>query len=277
MDNRTKAGGLGLAVDIARALDAGEFQVHYQPIVRLDDGRPTGVEALVRWAHPTRGMLNPLEFVPFAEATGLMTELGNWVLRRACADMVEFAPDLNLCVNLSATQLLGPGLVAAVLDALVETGFRANRLVLEVCERTVVPDLTLLGRALAALRTLGARVAIDDFGAGFSSLERLCRLPLDIVKVDACLVQGVAGRGNERRIVEAVVNLADKLDMEVVSEGVETAAQADVLAEVGCVHGQGFLFGHPGPVETLETWARVPRAASAVGDVRRRLGRLAVL
>ena len=111
MENRTTAGGLGLAVDMTRALDAGEFQVHYQPIVGLGDGRPVAVEALVRWAHPTTGLLAPLDFVPFAEATGLMKELGTWVLRRACADMIEFAPGLDLCVNVSDTQLVGPGLV----------------------------------------------------------------------------------------------------------------------------------------------------------------------
>ena len=274
MDNHTKAGGLGLAVDIARALDAGEFEIHYQPIVQLGDCRPSAVEALVRWAHPARGLLAPLEFVPFAEATGLMTELGHWILRRACADMVEFAPGLNLNVNVSATQLLGPGLISTVLDTLVETGLRADRLVLEVCERTVVPDLKPLARTLTALRALGVRVAMDDFGAGFSSLERLCRLPLDVVKVDACLVEGLAGGGNERRIVEAVIGLAHTLDLDVVSEGVETAAQVDVLLELGCPHAQGFLFGRPAPVASLEGWATpAPSAAGVAG----RLGRLAVI
>src|SRR3954447_23166522 len=121
----TMPGGLGLAVDLARAIDGHEFEVHYQPIVRLQDGTLTAVEALVRWAHPARGLLPPAEFVPFAEATGLLPDIGAWVLRRACADMVAHAPELDLCVNVSAAQLVVPGLVAAVLDALVETGFRA--------------------------------------------------------------------------------------------------------------------------------------------------------
>jgi len=249
---------------MTRALDAGEFQVHYQPIVRLSDGRPTAVEALVRWAHPTKGLLSPLDFVPFAEATGLMNELGSWVLRRACADMMELAPDLDLCVNVSDTQLVGPGLVTAVLDALVDTGFRADQLVLEVCERTVVPDMIPLARALTALRALGVRMAMDDFGAGFSSLERLSRLPLDLVKIDACLVKGVAGIGNDRRIVHAIMGLAQNLDLEVVSEGVETAEQADVLQELGCTMGQGFLYGRPGPASTLGRWAARALAAPAL-------------
>src|SRR3954462_3426786 len=264
MENRSKAGGLGLAVDMTRALDAGEFQVHYQPIVRLSDGRPTAVEALVRWAHPTKGLLSPLDFVPFAEATGLMNELGSWVLRRACADMMELAPDLDLCVNVSDTQLVGPGLVTAVLDALVDTGFRADQLVLEVCERTVVPDMIPLARALTALRALGVRMAMDDFGAGFSSLERLSRLPLDLVKIDACLVKGVAGLGNDRRIVHAIMGLAQNLDLEVVSEGVEPAEQAGVLQELGCTLGQGSLYGRPGPASTLGRWAARALAAPAL-------------
>src|SRR3954469_22080531 len=134
MDNRIRTGGLGLAVDIARAIDATEFEVHYQPVVQLSNSCPIAVEALVRWAHPTRGLLVPAQFVPFAEATGLMTELGSWVLYQACTDMATYAPELDLCVNVSDTQLVGPGLVAAVLDALVETGFRADRLILEICE-----------------------------------------------------------------------------------------------------------------------------------------------
>jgi EAL domain-containing protein (putative c-di-GMP-specific phosphodiesterase class I) len=254
MENRTKAGGLGLAVDMTRALDAGEFQVHYQPIVRLTDCRPTAVEALVRWAHPRRGMLAPLEFVPFAEATGLITELGGWVLRQACSDMVALASDLDLCVNISDTQLLGPGLVKAVLDALVTTGFPADRLIIEVCERTVVPDLVPLARSLTALRSLGVRIAMDDFGVGFSSLERLSRLPLDVVKVDACLVRNVAARHLDRSIVQAVVGLAQALDLAVVSEGIETVAQAEALQDLGCVLGQGYLFAEPGPAGSLADW-----------------------
>ena len=143
MHERTKR-PRGLANELVTALDAGQLEVHYQPIVRLGDTRPTAVEALVRWAHPTRGLLPPAEFVPIAEALGLMERLGAWVLHRACIDMAAFAPDLDLCVNVSDTQIVGLGLVATVLDTLVETGFRADRLVLEVCERTVVPDLVLV-------------------------------------------------------------------------------------------------------------------------------------
>jgi len=243
-----------LANELPRALAAGELQVHYQPIVRLGDSRPTAVEAFVRWAHPTKGLLPPAEFVPIAERAGLMEQLGAWVLQRACHDMAVHAPNLDLCVNISDAQIVGSGLVATVLDALVESGFRADHLVLELCERTVVPDLVLLGRALAALQGLGVRVALDDFGAGFSSLERLSRLPLDIMKIDACLVRNLAHDPNDRRIVHAMVNLAHALDLTVVGEGVETAGQCDVLQEVGCVLGQGFLFGRPAPVTSLAHW-----------------------
>ena len=243
-----------LASELPQALEAGELEVHYQPIVRLGDSRPTGVEALVRWAHPTMGLLAPAEFVPIAERAGLMEQLGSWVLRQACQDMAAHAPELDLCVNISDTQILGPGLLANVLDALVDSGLRADRLVLEVCERTVVPDLVLLGRALTALQSLGVRVALDDFGAGFSSLERLSRLPLDIMKVDACLVRNLAHDANDRRIVHAIVALAHSLELSVVGEGVETAEQCDVLQEVGCILGQGFLFGRPAPVASLAHW-----------------------
>jgi EAL domain-containing protein (putative c-di-GMP-specific phosphodiesterase class I) len=245
----------GLAGELSRALESDEFEVHYQPIVRLGDTRPTAVEALVRWMHPTRGLLMPIEFVPIAEAIGLMEQLGAWVLRQACADMAAYAPDLDLCVNVSDAQMIGPGLVATVLDTLVDTGFSADRLVLEVCERTVVPDLVLLGRALTALQTLGVRVALDDFGAGFSSLERLSRLPLDIMKIDACLVRNLADDENDRRIVHAIVSLAHSLDLSVVGEGVETVRQCEVLQEVGCVLGQGYLFGRPAPAASLPQWA----------------------
>src|SRR3954462_8377052 len=144
MHERTKR-SRGLAGELSRALDADEFEVHYQPIVRLGDTRPTAVEALVRWMHPKRGLLMPVEFVPIAEAIGLMEPLGAWVLRQACADLAAHAPDLDLFVHVSGAQMLGPGLVAPVRETRVDTGCTADRLVLEVCERTVVPDLVLLG------------------------------------------------------------------------------------------------------------------------------------
>ena len=253
MPERTNTAGM-LATELPRALEEGELEVHYQPIVRLGDSRPTAVEALVRWAHPAKGLLPPAEFVPIAERAGLMEQMGAWVLQRACHDMAVHAPNMDLCVNISDAQILGPGLVATVFDALVDSGFQADRLVLELCERTVVPDLVLLGRALTALRGLGVRVALDDFGAGFSSLERLSRLPLDIMKIDACLVRNLAHDANDRRIVHAIVALAHGLDLRVVGEGVETPDQCEVLQDVGCVLGQGFLFGRPAPVTSLAHW-----------------------
>ncbi len=239
--------------DLHRALDADEFVVHYQPLVRIDSAQIVGFEALVRWEHPTRGLVAPGEFIPVAEATGLIVPIGDWVLRTACdqaaawrRETPEHAP-LVVSVNLSARQLAEPGLVGTVASAIADSGIDPTMLELEITESTLMRDPTLATTILHALRALGVRLSIDDFGIGHSSLGYLKTLPVDSIKVDRSFTANVAVDHHDQAIVGAVVGLGHALGLTVVGEGVETVEQLDCLVELGCDVGQGFYFARPQP------------------------------
>jgi predicted signal transduction protein with EAL and GGDEF domain len=246
---------LELENDLRAALDAGEFRLLYQPIVSLCDGGVRGVEALVRWDRGPRGLVSPLEFIPLAEETGLIVELGAWVLGEACRTVAALDSradaSLDLSVNLSARQLLEPGLEAMVATALAASGLAAKRLTLEITESVLLSDAPTTVERLAAMRRLGVRVAIDDFGTGFSSLSYLRRLPLDAVKIDRSFIEDVTRDPRQAALVRAIVELCQALDLDTVAEGVETAAQARRLVELGCELAQGFHFGRPMPASEL--------------------------
>jgi diguanylate cyclase (GGDEF)-like protein len=254
-----------LAVEQAlrRGLDREELWLEYQPEVSLETGQVVGAEALLRWDHPTLGPLPPSEFIGVAEETGLIVPIGDWVLHEACREAAAWslpsdAADLYVAVNVSAQQLATGDLPARVADALATVGLPPRRLCIEVTESTVVQGWEHTRAALRQLRQMGVRVALDDFGTGYSSFSYLLRLPVDVVKLDASFVARLANDAQGRAVVESVVNLARRLAMQVVAEGVEDEQQRAVLAGLGCHIVQGYGMGRPGDAESLlgAIWSR---------------------
>jgi diguanylate cyclase (GGDEF)-like protein/PAS domain S-box-containing protein len=236
--------------ELRRALPAGELRVHYQPTVNLESGCTTGAEALVRWAHPTRGMIRPTEFIPIAEQTDLIDTVGRWVLKEACRQLAEWSAEpatamLSVAVNLSARQLCQPGLTSEVALVIGQLGIDPAKLCLEITESALMVDLDRAIQAVRELKTLGLRIAVDDFGTGYSSLSYLTRLPVDVVKIDRSFISAIAHDDQDRAITRGIIDLAHSLRLEVVAEGVETDEQRALLQEMGCDLAQGFLFARP--------------------------------
>jgi diguanylate cyclase (GGDEF)-like protein len=234
---------LELVADVQAAVEAGEMVVFLQPIVDLGTLTVEGHEALVRWQHPQRGLLDPAAFVPLAEETGAIVPMGWWVLERACEQAAAW-PSGRIAVNVAARQVLDPAAVTTVAAILARTGIEPRRVVLEITE-SVLLDADAIGHRLHELRALGVLLAIDDFGTGYSSLSYLTRLPVDIVKIDRSFVERLGGPPGDELLVRAVVQLARSLGLRSVGEGVETPAQLERLQSFGCDAAQGFLFGHP--------------------------------
>ncbi len=237
--------------ELERALIEGEFTVHYQPIVDLPTSELIGVEALVRWDHPERGLVGPGKFIPLAETTGLIVPLGRLVLEQACAQLAVWcqqfpiARQLRMSVNLSARQFQDPGLVEDVSRILTTSGVNPGKIVLEITESLLMQDLEATVSMLNRLKSLGLRLAIDDFGTGYSSLSYLKRFPVDILKIDRSFVEGIITHGENATLAEAVVQLGQALQLQTVAEGIETDEQWSTLRELGCDFGQGFLFARP--------------------------------
>jgi diguanylate cyclase (GGDEF)-like protein/PAS domain S-box-containing protein len=248
---------LGLEADLRRALAGEQLRVHYQPLVALAGSRISGVEALVRWEHPNGGLVQPGEFIPLAEETGLIVPLGRWVLVESCRQVAawqrEFPtdPPLDLSVNLSARQFQHPALIDDVARALAESGLPATSLTLEVTETTALEDVAGAMAALQTLKELGVRLAIDDFGAGYAGLGYLRRCPVDRLKIDRSYVAGLGFNQADMAMVRAVVEFASVLGIEVTAEGIETAAQLATVRSLGCHQGQGFYFSRPIPAEAM--------------------------
>jgi predicted signal transduction protein with EAL and GGDEF domain len=255
---------LELEHDLRRAVEGEELVVHYQPIVDLQSGEAWGVEALVRWEHPERGLLSPTEFVPVAEESGLVVPIGERVLEEACRRATLWQEThlhprpLVVSVNLSARQLRRPDLARTVEKVLRETGLDARSLSLDITETVYVEALEENTAALDELRRMGVRVSIDDFGIGYSSLSYLKRLPADALKIDKSFVAGLGEDIEDTAIVRMVIDLAHTFGMEVVAEGVESWAQAKILREMGCDMAQGFCFCEPVPTERIpeRIWQR---------------------
>jgi diguanylate cyclase (GGDEF)-like protein/PAS domain S-box-containing protein len=241
---------LELRADLQRALEGGQFELYYQPIVRLTDSSVAGVEALLRWHHPERGLVDPEDFIPFAEETGLIVPIGRWVVREACRQAKEInsvprgGGDLYMCVNLSVKQLQHSDVVTDVRDALSESGLDPSLLTLEITESMLIDDPELAVTRLTELRALGPRIAMDDFGTGYSSLSYLSRFPVDLIKMDRSFLREDASP-QTLDLSSAVVALGSSLSLEVVAEGIELDEQLTRLRDLGCALGQGFHFARP--------------------------------
>jgi diguanylate cyclase (GGDEF)-like protein/PAS domain S-box-containing protein len=248
MDARAKA-RLTLERDLRQALVDGGFEIHYQPLVDLNSDEVTGCEALLRWRHPQRGMISPADFVPVAEDTGLIVELGEWVLRTACAEAATWPDHVRLAVNVSPVQLKCPTLALKIASALAASGLPARRLELEITEAVLIRDDETALAILHQLRAIGIRIALDDFGTGYSSLSYLKRFPFDKIKIDRCFVSDIVEPDGSSVIVQAVVNIAAARNMTTTAEGVETSEQKEMLRKLGCTEMQGYLFSaaKPGP------------------------------
>jgi diguanylate cyclase (GGDEF)-like protein len=249
---------------LRQALEREELRVFFQPEVSIETGKIVGLEALVRWEHPERGLVGPADFIALAEETGLIVPIGAWVLREACRHarrwQLERADDeaLTVAVNVSARQLAEPAFVEAVSDALAETGLDPSGLCLEVTESVLIEDPDSSAETLGALKALGVQVAVDDFGTGYSSLEHLRRFPIDAVKIDRSFVRGLPHSSEDVAIVGAVIELGHALNLSVVAEGVETADQLGNLQSAGCDTAQGFLFSRPEHPDVVEGLVLAP-------------------
>jgi EAL domain-containing protein (putative c-di-GMP-specific phosphodiesterase class I) len=235
--------------ELEAAIQDGQLVVHYQPIVELASGETSAVEALVRWDHPTRGRIPPLEFIPLAEESSLIVPLGRYVLRQACAQAFAWtaaggAP-ITVQVNLSARELEDADLMLQVADALADTGLPAERLALEITETLLVRDAVAGGETLAGLRALGVQLALDDFGTGYSSLSYMRSLPLHSLKIAKEFIDGMTSTPDDEAFVRLIVELARIRGLRVVAEGIETVEQLDALRALGCDRGQGYYFSRP--------------------------------
>ncbi|HEV2924351.1 MAG TPA: EAL domain-containing protein [Solirubrobacteraceae bacterium] len=265
-----------LQVDLRGALEREELLLFYQPIYEMGDGRLKGFEALVRWSHPTRGLIAPERFIPLAEESGLIVPIGRWVLQQAIRQITSWddrhagARSLSISVNVSTVQLTAPSLIHDVQSELERSGIAPWRVVLEITEGSLAKDTERTIEVLQALRKLGLRIAIDDFGTGYASLSHLRRLPVDILKVDKSFVAALSEGGRSRELLEAILGVGRALSLAVVAEGIEAQSQMTVLQEMGCEMAQGFLVGKPSPAEVAESLlgadaapAQIPSMASS--------------
>jgi diguanylate cyclase (GGDEF)-like protein len=237
--------------DLRKALTAGEFELHYQPVVHLETNKISGFEALVRWRHPIKGMIAPGEFIGLAEEIGFIVPLGEWVIRQACATAATWPSHIRISVNLSPVQFKNAGLVHVVMSALATSRLDPERLELEITESALLEDSEATLAMLYRLREMGVRIAMDDFGTGYSSLAYLQSFPFDRIKIDRSFIRDIADGVGSLNIVRAVAALAKGLGMQTTAEGVETSEQLDSVKLEGCTEMQGFLFSRPRPAHEL--------------------------
>ena len=261
---------LTLEADLRSAIDSGEFELHYQPQVCLSSGQPLGVEALVRWRHPKRGMISPAQFIELAEESGLIVRLGEWVLREACRQLRRWRddglPPLRMSVNVSSIQFREPHFCRTVRDIVEEAGVPADQVELELTESIVMHHAASVQATLERLKQVGVRLAIDDFGTGFSSLSYLRRFPIDRLKIDQSFVRGIEHTPVNESIVRAIAALAQSLSLEIIAEGAETEAELAVIRDCRCDEAQGYHFLRPSPAPEIADWLRARFGESRSGQ-----------
>ncbi|TFV69052.1 EAL domain-containing protein [Bradyrhizobium frederickii] len=258
MDARAQARRL-LEMDLRAALQRDEFEVYYQPIRDVASGRVVAFEALLRWNHPQRGLIAPISFIPLAEETGLIVQLGEFVLRFACAEAATWPDDVDVAVNLSPVQFKSPNLIASVTEALAASGLEARRLELEITESVLLQNSEATLTTLHELRAMGVRISLDDFGTGYSSLSYLRSFPFDKIKIDRSFVSELATREDSMAIIRAVTGLGRSLGIVTTAEGVENDAQLELLRREGCTQAQGYLFSKPRPASDVAMMLERPR------------------
>ncbi|MBR0856543.1 bifunctional diguanylate cyclase/phosphodiesterase [Bradyrhizobium liaoningense] len=258
MDARAQARRL-LEMDLRAALQRDEFEAYYQPIRDVASGRVVAFEALLRWNHPQRGLIAPISFIPVAEETGLIVQLGEFVLRSACADAATWPDDVDVAVNLSPVQFKNPNLIASVTEALAASGLDARRLELEITESVLLQNSEATLTTLHELRAMGVRISLDDFGTGYSSLSYLRSFPFDKIKIDRSFVSELATREDSMAIIRAVTGLGRSLGIVTTAEGVENDAQLELLRREGCTQAQGYLFSKPRPASDVAIMLERPR------------------
>ncbi|MXO52511.1 EAL domain-containing protein [Erythrobacter pelagi] len=252
-----------MELDLRLAIRDGGFELYFQPLYDLRADRLQGFEALIRWPHPTKGMVSPGEFIPLAEETGLILPIGEWVLREACRIARAWPDNLSVAVNISPKQFLAPGLATTIMQALTATGLSPERLELEITESVFIANVEKTLGTLHSLRDVGVRIALDDFGTGYSSLSYLRSFPFDKVKIDRSFVQDLAQEGNAHAVIRAITTLAEALGMDTLAEGVELPEQLEILRREGCQYIQGYLLSEPIPSagvnELFDEMAAKPR------------------
>jgi len=255
MDQRSRAIRT-LDVDLRRALGERQFDLHYQPVVSAQNCEVRGFEALLRWYHPDRGLVPPVEFIPIAEGNGLIASIGEWVVQRACRDAMQWPGDTKVAVNLSPAQFKSPSLFDMVVSALDASGLPSSRLELEITESVLLQESDVALATLHRLRECGVRISLDDFGTGYSSLSYLRSFPFDKIKIDQSFVRELSQRADCAAIVRAIAALGESLGMTTTAEGVETFEQLKQLREMGCRELQGYLFGLPQMASAVKIWLR---------------------
>ncbi|MDF2600900.1 MAG: hypothetical protein K0Q54_3723, partial [Methylobacterium brachiatum] len=233
------------------ALARREFQLHYQPQLQLDEDRLIGCEALIRWKHPERGMISPLDFIPLAEEIGLIVPIGEWVVRQACRDAMTWPAGMSVAVNVSPAQFKSDRLVETIISALASSGLAARRLEVEITEGVLLEESEKTLQTLHRLRELGVRVSMDDFGTGYSSLSYLRSFPFDKIKIDRSFVKDLTGKPDGDAIIRAIAGLGKSLGMTTVAEGVETPEQMQRIRDEGCTDVQGYLISRPIPADDV--------------------------
>src|SRR6185312_14828008 len=248
---------LELETNLRRAIEREELEVFYQPQVEYSSGKVVGAEALVRWHHPTLGFLPPAEFIPLAEDTGVIEELGAWVMQTACAEAGRWVADgfdeIRIAINVSTREFRNPNFYERMVETLARTGLAPQRLELELTETTIMENTQSAVELLRKIRQLGVKIAIDDFGTGYSSLSYLKRLPIDTLKLDRSFVNGATSDPDDAALVMAVITLAHNLRLKVMAEGVETEEHLRFLRLLRCDGGQGYLFGKPMPAAVFRS------------------------
>jgi len=258
-----------LEMDLREALAKDEFVLAYQPTVDLSDMSPNGVEALIRWHHPVRGVVQPNEFIPLLEETGLIADVGRWVLTQACLQGAAWRAaghQITIAVNVSARQLDSDQILADIHDALSCSGLDPSALTIEITETTLMRNIQDTARRLGALKKIGVRIAIDDFGTGYSSLAHLQRFPVDALKIDRSFIAGLAHNEEGETLIRTLVQLGKALSIETFAEGIEQHQELSLLRDEDCDSGQGFLFARPLDVAAtkafLQEWAQQAPASA---------------
>jgi EAL domain-containing protein (putative c-di-GMP-specific phosphodiesterase class I) len=258
---------LSLQSDLRGAVERGELELHYQPKIDGRRGQVCGAEALLRWNHPQRGSVSPAVFVPLAERFGLINELGNWVIEEVCRQLRTWSDQgvrMRVAINLSVHQLRQDGLADRIREALARHQVEPSRLLCEITESAAMEDLKITQATFEGLQRIGVYLSIDDFGTGYSSLSYLRQLPARQLKIDRSFVQDLEGSIDARAVVDAVIRLSHALGLRVVAEGVETAAQHDILLHLECDELQGFYFARPMPAARLSAWIQPDKPREAV-------------